>query len=87
MAILHSILREDSVFPAEGREGLAYEGATIGLFSSGAQITHRRTHPLHPETVAERRIDNYNDLEAAIEAFIDSEWNKGIDGLSIRAGS
>jgi hypothetical protein len=87
VVILCSILREDSVFPAEGREGLAYEGATIGRLSSGAQITHSRSYASHPQMVAEHRVYHYEDLDAAIEAFIDSEWSGGIDGISIEASS
>lgn len=83
VAILRSILRANSVFPEEGREGFAYEGATIGRVSSGAQITHSRTHAVHPQTVAERRIDRYENLDVAIEAFIDREWSEGIDGIPV----
>jgi len=85
-AIIHSILRADSVFPAKGREGFAYEGATIGLVSSGAQITYSRNHPVHPQLVAGRRVERYEDLDAAVEAFIDCEWRKGIDGIPIEPG-
>lgn len=86
-AILHSILRRDSVFPAEGREGFAYEGAIIGMRSTGAQITHSRNHAVRPRIVAERHIERYENLDAAIEAFIDSEWSTGIDGVTLEPSS
>lgn len=85
--ILRSILRADSVFPAKGREGFAYEGAIIGLVSLGAEITLSRTHPAHPQLVAERRVERYEKLDAAIEAFIDCEWRNGIDGIQIEPGT
>jgi hypothetical protein len=83
VAILRSILRANSVFPEEGREGFAFEGATIGRVSSGAQIMHSRTHAVHSQTIAERRIDRYENLDVAIEAFIDREWSDGIDGILV----
>lgn len=86
-AILRSILRADSVFPAAGREGIAYEGATIGRISSGVQITLSRNDPVHPQVIADRRVEHYDDLDTAIEAFIDWEWSEGIDGVLIESGS
>ena len=82
-AILHSLLRANGVFPVEGHEGFAYEGAIIGRVSSGAELTHSRTHPMHPQTIAERRVERYKSLDPAIEAFIDCEWSAGIDGIPI----
>jgi hypothetical protein len=82
-SILRSILRGDGVFPAEGREGFAYEGVIIGRVSSGAQITHSRTYADRPQIIAERRVEHYGSLDAAIEAFIDCEWAEGIDGVPI----
>lgn len=87
VAILRSILRAESVFPAEGHEGIAYEGATIGRISSGVQITLNRNDPVHPQVVACRRVEHYDDLDTAIEAFIDREWSEGIDGVLIESAS
>jgi hypothetical protein len=86
-AILRSILRADLVFPAEGREGIAYEGATIGQVSSGVQITLCRNDPVHPQVIAYRRVEHYDDPDTAIEAFIDWEWSEDIDGVLIESGS
>ncbi|MGA9673334.1 MAG: hypothetical protein WBQ94_29355 [Terracidiphilus sp.] len=86
-AILRSLVLADSVFPAEGREGFAYEGVTIGRVSCGAQIIFSRTHALHPQSIAERRVERYEDLDAAIQAFIDHEWGEGIDGIPIEPTS
>jgi hypothetical protein len=83
LAILRSLLLANSVFPPEGREGFFYEGATIGRVSSGVQITLSRAYAVHPQRIAERRIERYEDLDAAIEAFVDLEWSQGIDGIPI----
>lgn len=82
--MLRSLLLTDSVYPDEGREGFDYEGTILGRVSSGAQVIHCRTHAVHPQTVSERRIEHYRDLDAAIEALIDYEWSEGIDGIPIR---
>jgi hypothetical protein len=83
LAILRSLLIANSVFPPEGREGFVYEGASIGLVSSGAQIMLSRADVIHPQRIAERRIERYEDLDAAVEAFVDLEWSQGIDGIPI----
>jgi len=83
VAILRSLMLATSVFPTEGREGVAYEGASIGLVSSGAQIILSRNDPIRPKTIAERRIERYENVEAAIEAFINYEWRDGIDGIPL----
>jgi hypothetical protein len=81
-AVLKSILLRDGVFPIEEREGVVYEGAILGLVASGAQIARSRAYASDPKTAAERRIDRYQEVDAAIEAFIDMEWSAGIDGIS-----
>ena len=86
VAVLRSILQADSVLPAKGRDGIAYEGAIIGQVSFRAQITLSRNGPVHPQTIVECRAEHYDDLNAAIEAFIDCEWSKGIDGVLIESG-
>jgi hypothetical protein len=81
--VLRSILLKDSVFPLAGREGVIYEGAILGLNSSGAQITLSRARVDNPGIMAQRRVDKYRDVDEAIEAFIDLEWASGIDGIAI----
>jgi hypothetical protein len=83
VAILRSLMSATSVFPAEGCEGIAFEGASIGLMSSGAQLILSRNDPIQPQTIAERRVERYDNVEAAIEAFIDHEWRDGIDGIAL----
>jgi hypothetical protein len=48
------------------------------------QITQERAYPLDPYTVAERRIETFEELNTAVEAFIDSEWKDGIDGIKLQ---
>src|SRR5215469_7510566 len=69
------------VFPSEGREGYGYEGIFLGRLSSGAELVRSRTYATNSQAGAGRRVDHFQDIDAAIEAFIDCEWNKGIDGV------
>jgi hypothetical protein len=48
------------------------------------QIIWERAYPWDPFTVAERRTETFEELDAAVEKFIDSEWKAGIDGVKLR---
>lgn len=85
-SVLKSLLLADGYFPLEGCEGFGYEGASLGKVSSGVQLIRTRTYAAAPQTVAERRVDHFQDPDAAIEAFIDCEWNEGIDGIPFMSG-
>ena len=84
-AILKSVFLTDGVFPREGLEGHGYEGTFLGRLSSGAELVRSRTCATNSQAVAERRVDHFQDIDAAIEAFIDCEWNKGIDGIPLES--
>ena len=83
--MVKSLLVADGVFPAEGREGFGYEGVFLGRVSTGAEITRTGTSATDPQAVAERRVNHFHDIDAAIEAFIDCEWNQGIDGIALES--
>lgn len=83
--VIRAIMQADGVFPAEGKHGAAYEGAVLERMQNGARIVLSRTDPIHPEKIVERRVDNYDDLNIAIERFIHIEWSKGIDGIEIES--
>ena len=81
--ILKSFLLRDGAFPFP-REGRAvYEGATITSLQSGAKITWERGYPWDPSRIADRRIELFTEIDSAVEAFIDSEWGAGIDGIML----
>jgi len=82
-AIVKSLLLADTVFPIEGREGFGFEGAFLGLTSSGIQLVSSRTYATNPRVVAERRVVHFKDIDTATEAFINSEWINGIDGIPL----
>ena len=84
-AIVKSAFLTDGIFPSEGREGYGYEGTFLGRLSSGAELVRSRTYATNSQAGAERRVDHFQDIDAAIEAFIDCEWNKGIDGIPLES--
>jgi hypothetical protein len=83
-ALLRLLLLTDGIFPLRVPKDAVYEGASIMRTSIGAKITWERGYAWDPFTVAERRVRDFPDPDAAIEAFIDSEWPNGIDGVMLR---
>ena len=82
--VLISLLRQDGVFPNHGARKAVYEGATLAAGDSSAQITWERSYPRDPFSMAERRVETFASVDAAIERFIDSEWGAGIDGVRLQ---
>jgi hypothetical protein len=85
--ILRSLLLMDGVFPAAAIEGVVYEGASIARVLSGLQITLQLANAERPSVVAERGVENFSDMESAIERYIDLEWSQGIDGIPFGDGT
>jgi hypothetical protein len=82
--LVKSLLLQDGVFPNHGATNALYEGATLASANSSVQITWQRHYPWDPFQVAERRIETFATLDAAIERFIDSEWRAGINGIRLQ---
>ena len=81
--VLKSLLLQHGAFPIRCRGNAIYEGATITNSSSGLKITWERAYPLDSTTVAQRRVEVFTEIDTAIQAFIDSEWAAGIDGIAV----
>lgn len=82
--VVKSLLRQDGVFPDHGTRRAVYEGATLATLGSNVQITWERSDLRDPFTVAERRVETFASVDAAIQRFIDSEWGAGIDGIRLQ---
>jgi hypothetical protein len=82
--IVKLLLCHHRVFPDHRGAKAVYEGATLTQVPSGVQIIWERAYPWDPFTVAERRTETFEELDAAVEKFIDSEWKAGIDGVKLR---
>jgi len=81
--IVKMLLLRQGCFPAHKASSAVYEGATLVQASPGVQIIWERAYPLNPDKLAERRVVTFPDLDRAIDAFIDSEWKAGIDGIAV----
>jgi len=84
--IVKSLLRQHGVFPDRRGAKAVYEGATLSRIPSGVQITWERAYPWNPFTVAESRTELFEELDTAVEKFINSEWKAGIDGVKLNEG-
>jgi hypothetical protein len=84
--IVKSLLRQHGVFPDLRGAKAVYEGATLSRIPSGVQITWERAYPWNPFTVAESRTELFEELDTAVEKFINSEWKAGIDGVKLNEG-
>jgi hypothetical protein len=76
-------VRQRGVFPDHRGSRAVYEGATLALVPAGVEITRERSCPLDPYAVAERHTKAFEELDVAVEEFIDSEWPAGIDGVKL----
>jgi len=81
--LLKALLSAEGSFPKLNEGRAIYEGATLALTAAGAEITWTRAYPWDPFTLAEKAAKTFLEGDAAIDAFIDSEWSKGIDGVRL----
>ena len=79
--IVKSLLLSHGVFPTHVENGAVFEGPRLFCQESGAQIKWERAYSWDPSTVAERHIESFSDIDSAVQAFIDSAWKRGIDGV------
>jgi hypothetical protein len=63
---------------------VVHEGAILQKLAGGRfRLTLQRSHPIAPKVLATKKESDFKDAKAAIKAFIESEWPKGIDGIAI----
>lgn len=81
---VRAILDEQGAFPKRRQGPVVYEGAVITADNGKPEITWERPLPLDLTVIAEQRIRTFPNVDSAIRAFIDSEWPRGIDGITIQ---
>ena len=79
--VLKSLVARDGAFPLHHGGKAVYKSVTITSDPSGWQIIWEPAYPWDPFTTAERRVEAFISIDAALEALIDSEWSAGIDGI------
>ena len=69
---------------ADGKSPIR-EGGTLAKLPNGQfRLTWQRSHAIAPSMLAEQHQTHFDTETPAIDAFIKSEWPKGIDGIPIR---
>jgi hypothetical protein len=76
-------LIEQGQFPQPSSGGAVLEGASMTLFNNEVQILWQRAFAHAPFKTAESFSRTFTDVDEAIEAYIESEWRKGIDGIPL----
>lgn len=81
--IVRTLLLRDGTFPLRPETRAIYEGPRLIRKDSEIQIVWERAYPWDPFTVAEKRSVAFAETDAAIQTFIDSAWDSGIDGIPL----
>ena len=86
--VVRRVLESNGVFPPEAKVWqpgeTVFEGWFLVKHTNGIVRLHwQRHHPIQPTELAESRSSDFHDLDKAVSAFIQNEWNNGIDGIPI----
>lgn len=81
--LLKSYVLSNGIFPPHKESNAVNEGATLLVIPDGFEITWRRAYSSDPFRAAETTTRRYRDIDAAIDAYIGSEWSTGIDGVRL----
>ncbi len=82
--VIRAILDEQGAFPRRRQGPVVYERAVITTDNGQPEITWERPHLFDLTVVAEQRRQTFANLDSAITTYIDSEWPRGIDGITIQ---
>jgi len=93
-AVVKRVLEQNGVFPANAKPWqpgeIVFEGFFLVKRRDGkVQMAWQRSNPIRPTELADQGSSDYDSLDEAVFAFINSEWSTGIDGVSLsrRLGS
>jgi hypothetical protein len=87
-AVVKRLLEENGVFPPKARPWQPGEMVFEGFFlvkrpDGKVQMSWQRSNPIRPTELADQGSSEYDDLDEAVSRFIQSEWNRGIDGITL----
>ena len=82
------VLEETGSFPENVKPWMqghvVHEGAMLQKDSDHKiRLILQRHHPLSPTVLAEQKVTDFREAQAAVEAFIRAEWPVTIDGIPI----
>ncbi len=86
--VVKRLLEQNGVFPPTARHWRPGETVFEGFFlvkrpDGKVQVAWQRSNPIRPNELADQGRSEYADLEEAVSRFIQSEWSKGIDGITL----
>jgi hypothetical protein len=86
--VVTRVLEDTGSFPENAKpweQGHAvHEGAMLQKSSDQKiRLILQRHHPLSPTVLAEQKVTDFREAQAAVEAFIRAEWPANIDGIPI----
>jgi hypothetical protein len=91
-AVVKRLLKQNGVFPPTARHWRPGETVFEGFFLANrpdgrVQVVWQRSNPIRPDELADQGSSEYADLDEAVSRFIQSEWSKGIDGITLSVRS
>jgi len=86
--VVTRVLEDAGCFPENAKtweQGhVVHEGAMLQKSSDQKiRLIQQRHHPLSPTVLAEQKITDFVEAQAAVKAFIRAEWPANIDGIPI----
>ena len=90
--VVKRLLERNGVFPSHATSWKPGETVFEGFFLVKHQdgtvtMNWQRSNPVRPTELADRGSAKFDDVDAAITAFIQREWSNGIDGIPLLQGS
>ena len=86
--VVTRVLEETGSFPENVKPWMqghvVHEGAILQKGSDHKiRLILQRHHPLSPTVLAEQKVTDFEEADAAVKAFIRAEWPVTIDGIPI----
>jgi hypothetical protein len=87
-AVVKRLLETNGVFPPDAKPWqpgeIVFEGFFLTKRSDGkVRLAWQRSNPINPKELADHGSEEYARADDAVSRFIQSEWSKGIDGISL----
>ena len=87
-AVVKRLLETNGVFPPNAKPWqsgeIVFEGFFLAKRSDGkVLLAWQRSNPINPNELADHGSVEYDNADDAVSGFIQREWSKGIDGISL----
>jgi hypothetical protein len=87
-AVVKRLLETNGVFPPNAKRWQPGEIVLEGFFLAKCRdgkvlLAWQRSNPLNPKELADHGSVEYDNADDAVSGFIQREWSKGIDGISL----